>query len=223
MVLLRDILLGLWQNLLGLIGYFSKQTQEAGIAVDPLLIAAILLALTLWLGSGCWASSIASSRRHSAVLSFILGLAVPWVYPLVIVFAMDIKGARARQRQQRDAAARDAAKDDERRRVAELIGREPAEATPGMAAGAGAEPAVGDLGADEEPQVFDKAYFESIARDDQGNPAGPWRVVFGDNEVKVLRILEPLPEVVSVEIAGRDGAPAKFRIPYARITVCEPC
>ncbi len=219
MVLLRDILLGLWQSLLGLIGYFSEQTQAAGIAVDPLLIVAMVLALTLWLGSGCWASSIASSRRHSAALHFILGLAVPWVYPLVIVFAMDIKGARARQRQQRDAAARDAAKDDERRRVAEMVGREPA------AAAAGAEAAAGDLDADadDEPQVFDKAYFESIARDDQGNPAGPWRVVFGDNEVKVLRILEPLPEVVSVEIAGRAGAPAKFRIPYARITVCEPC
>lgn len=210
MVLLRDILLGLWQSLLGLIGYFSEQTQAAGITIDPLLIAALLVVLTLWLGSGCWASSIASSRRHSALLHFVLGLILPLAYPLVIVFVMDIKGARARERQQRDAEAVDAAKDDERRRVAEMVGREGVDGTAG-------------LEAEAEPQVFDKAYFESIARDDQGNPAGPWRVVFGDNEVTVLRILEPLPEVVSVEIAGRDGAPAKFRIPYARITACEPC
>lgn len=209
MVMLKDILISIWQGLLGLIDYFSKQTTAAGITVDWPLIVVLLVLLTLWLVSACWASSIASGRRHSPVLSFVLGLLAPYVYPIFILFAMDIKGAKERQQKQEAAKAKDAAVEDERRHVAELLGRE----------GGGAD---GEAEEEVKP-VFDTAYFERIARDEQGNPNGPWRVIFGGSEVKVLRILEPLPDVVSVEIETREGGRAKFRIPYARISECEPC
>lgn len=209
MVLLKDILVGLWQALLSLIQYFSARTQAAGIEVDPLLMVILLVGLTGWLFSGCWASSIASSRRHSALAHFVLGLCVPYAYPLFILFAMDIKGAKAREQKQQAAKAKEAAAAEERQRVAELVGRDVL-----------AEPETAEPAAEKR---FDAAYFERIARDEQGNPTGPWRITFGGNEVKVLRILEPLPDVVSVEIETREGGRAKFRIPYGRITECEPC
>jgi len=211
MVLIKDILLGLWQALLSLVHFFADRTSKAGIEIDVLIIALWLAAIAVWLLSACWASSIASSRRHSALLHFLAGLCVPIGYPLFILFAMDIKGAKARERKQQEAMAKGQEVEDEKRRVAEMVGQE-LTAMPD-------EPA--------EPQapepVFTTEYFTRIARDEQGNYAGPWRVVFGGTEVKVLRILEPLAEVVSVEIETRDGGKAKFRIPYARITVCEPC
>jgi hypothetical protein len=211
MVQVRDILMLIWQALLSLIQFFSERTAAAGIDVDWPLTVVILVLVTLWLFSACWASSIASSRRHSPVLSFVLGGVAPYVYPLVILFMMDIKGAHERRKKQEEAKAKEAAAVDERLRVADLLGRE----TPADGSEAGAE---------EAPElVFDAAYFERIARDEQGNPAGPWRVVFGGSEVKVARILEPLADVVSVEIETREGGRAKFRIPYARITECEPC
>ena len=208
MVFLKDILLSIWQALLALVEFFSQRTRAAGIEVDLLVIALMLAVLTLWLGSACWASSIASSRRHSPLVSFLLGLALPYGYPVFIMFAMDIAGAKQREQKQQATKAKEEEAQDERRRVAELVGRELLE-----------EPAAA---AEEQRRVFDAAYFGSIARDEQGNPTGPWRVVFGEQEVKVLQILEPLPDVVSVEIETRDGGRAKFRIPYARISVCEP-
>jgi hypothetical protein len=211
MVLIKDILFAIWQALLSLVQYFSERTAAAGITVEWPLIVVLLGGMTAWLVSGCWASSIASSRRHSPLLSFVLGLGVPYVYPVIILFAMDIRGAKERRKKQDEAKAKDAAAQDERRHVAELVGR---------------EMLVDDAETDEELTpacVFDAAYFERIARDEQGNQNGPWRVIFGGTEVKVLRIVEPLAEVVSVEIETRDGGQAKFRIPYARITECEPC
>jgi hypothetical protein len=211
MVLIKDILLGIWQALLSLIHFFSERTSAAGITMDWPLIVFLLVLVTLWVLSACWASSIASSRRHSALLSFVLGFCVPYAYPIVILFTMDIKGAKERQQKQEETKAKNAAAENERRHVAELVGRDVlADSSEG-----GDEPAA--------KRVFNAAYFEGIARDEQGNPTGPWRVVFGDNEVKVSRILEPLADVVSVEIETRDGGRAKFRIPYARITECEPC
>jgi hypothetical protein len=214
MVLIKDILLGLWQALLSLVQFFAERTAKAGIQIDPLIIALLLGVIALWLLSGCWASSIASSRRHSPVLHFFLGMCAPFGYPLFILFAMDIKGAKERERKHQAAKEKDQAVEDEKRRVAEMVGRELTE-TPDAPA-APPEPVVVE-------KVFNAEYFTGIARDEQGNFAGPWRVVFGGSEVKVLRILEPLPEVVSVEIETRDGGKAKFRIPYARITACEPC
>jgi hypothetical protein len=124
---------------------------------------------------------------------------------------MDIKGAKERREKQEAAKAKTAAAESERLHVAELVGREMLVDD-------------GEAGEEKTPErVFDAAYFERIARDEQGNPTGPWRVVFGGSEVRVSRILEPLADVVSVEIETREGGRAKFRIPYARITECEPC
>jgi hypothetical protein len=215
MVLIKDILLGLWQALLSLVQFFADATRKAGIELDPLIIGLLLAVIALWLFSGCWASSIASSRRHSPLLHFFLGLCAPFVYPLLILFAMDIRGARERGRKQEAAKAKDQQVEEEKRRVAEMVGRELTEMPDGQPGQAEPEAPA--------PEVFNAEYFTRIARDEQGNFTGPWRVVFGSNEVRVLRILEPLAEVVSVEIEARDGAKAKFRIPYARITVCEPC
>lgn len=211
MVLIKDILWQIWQALLSLVQFFSERTTAAGITVDWPLTAVLLVLVTVWLLSACWASSIASGRRHSPLLSFVLGLAVPYVYPLFILFVMDVKGAKERRLKQEAARAKDAAAADERRHVAGLLGREAQSDDP-------------EAGEEQAPErVFDAAYFERIARDEQGNPTGPWRVVFGGSEVKVSRILEPLADVVSVEIETREGGRAKFRIPYARITECEPC
>ncbi len=215
MVLIKDILLDLWASFVELVQFFAGNTAKAGITVDLPVLLFLMALIALWLLSGCWAASIASSRRHSAVLSFLAGMGVPFVYPLVILFVMDVKGARERERRLREAMAQEEAVEEEKRHLAELVGAPAPEA--GAAADGQAAPGA------PPPQVFNAEYFTRIARDEQGNYTGPWRVIFGGNEVKVLRILEPLEEVVSVEIEARDGRTAKFRIPYARITVCEPC
>lgn len=204
MVILRDILILIWEGFMGVVRFFAERTTEAGVEVDPLILIGLVVILTIWLGSGMWASSIAASRRHSGKLHMAGGLLIPYLYPLIIMFALDIKGTKERERQKVADEEKRQAEEEEKKRIAEMMGRAEAEA-------------------EEQEQSFTPEYFDSIARDEEGNPTGPWRIVFGDTEVKALRIIEPLPEALSVEIEGRDGEPQKFRIPYSRITECEPC
>ena len=147
MVVIRDILQSLLQAFLSLIAFFAESTAAAGIRADPFLLAAILIVLTVWYGSGAWAASIAGSRRHSGLLHFILGAMLPVVYPVVILFAMDVKGARERAEELRLAEEKTKAEEEEKRRIAEMLGRQAAP-EPGTEATA--------------EVVFDAAYFERI-------------------------------------------------------------
>jgi len=83
-----------WQKIVDITLWFAKETEKAELDADPGVAMVIALALTFLLGSACWAASIAQARRHPIWLHFTLGLLLPWVYPLVILFAMNIKGEK---------------------------------------------------------------------------------------------------------------------------------
>ena len=151
------------------------------------------------LGSACWAASIASARRHNAFISFILGLVLPWIYPLVILLAMGIPGQwdLAKQKRDKEKAEREA-----------VI----------------AEAEANDVKQDEDGNITYEptpAYFNKIARTPDGEPAGPWKAVVNGNPVIVVHILEALPEALSVEFKDNKGEIMKMRIPYVRINSWE--
>ena len=73
---------------------FYKATGKADFDCDFQVTVFLAFLVLFLLGSACWVASIAASRRHNAVVHFILGLLFPWVYPIIILFAMDIKGAK---------------------------------------------------------------------------------------------------------------------------------
>ena len=95
--------------------FFVEKTTAAGIDPNWEIVFVLCVLLTLWLGSGCWAGSIAEARRHSDKVHFLLGLLVPWAYPLTILFAMDVKGAKDRAAEA--AQAKQAAEEDDRLRL----------------------------------------------------------------------------------------------------------
>ena len=152
------------------------------------------------LASACWAASIAAARRHNAFLSFLLGLLFPWVYPLVILFTMNIPGKWDIAQQKRE---------EKKAEVEALI--EEAEKN--------------DLQPDENgviPYEPTPAYFNKIARNADGTPAGPWQVSFNGNLIVVTTIVEVLPEAVSVEFHQPDKKDVlKMRIPYIKIESWE--
>ena len=152
------------------------------------------------LASACWATSIASARRHNAFVSFLLGLLIPWIYPLVILFTMNIPGKWDLAKQKREK---------EQAEVNALV--EEAEKN--------------DLQPDENgviPYEPTPAYFNKIARKPNGEPAGPWKVSFNGNLITVTSIIEAFPEAVSVEFRQSKGDIMKMRIPYSRIESWEP-
>jgi hypothetical protein len=205
MVLLRDILISLWGSFVSLVAFFAEKTTEAGIDVDPLLIAILVVFLSVWLASGCWAGSIAGARRHPIRTNFALGILVPFFYPLFCLFFMDIKGAKERARSQK--AEEEAAEAE--RQMREKAGQmETDEArVAGMRRG--------------EPQM-DAAYFKKIMLDDDGNPTGPWAIRFGETTVQARRICEVLQNAVVVEVGSGDGGEQRIRVPYAKISSCTP-
>ena len=57
--------------------------------VDNQIAVAICVAVvTVWIWSGCFASSVAETRMHGPLMHFIAGLAIPIVYPLVILIVL---------------------------------------------------------------------------------------------------------------------------------------
>ena len=181
---------------------FYKATGKAEFDCDwdvTLLLALIVLFL---LGSACWAASIAACRRHNAFIHFILGLILPWIYPVFILFALDIKGAKAlKMALEKQKAEADAAEAERQKNIQLNSGTDATEDVP--------------------ESEWSQQRFEKMARNPDGSFAGPWNVTYGGRQVRVLHILEAFPEMVSVEFDDGKGNTLKIRIPYAKIESWE--
>ncbi len=191
------------------IAEFIVKLAQAGLKIlgaeqvefNPAYGSLMLLVFTVMLGSGCWAASIALSRRHSGWLHFLLGFFLPVLYPVVILFAMNLKGESKRRKH---LAAKNRQKEEqeiERQKMFELQGIGPSEPEQ----------------AEVEEKVWNQRYFERLAITDTGTPAGPWNVVVAGHAFVVLQILEAQESVVLVETGGREGGTQKLRIPYSKI------
>lgn len=199
------ILQAIVRSLVGIVAFFVDKTIGAGIEADAAVVVFLLFVLTIWLWSACWAGSISRMRRHSPALHFAIGLLLPLVYPLVILFAMDVRGARGREKRIRDEE--EVAADDDRIR---------------KAVAASGTKGVPEEVEEELKQVFDYDFFKRISFDEDGNPTGPWLIKYGGNEVIAPTIADALPHAVVVEIhQGEEGRLQRIRVPYAKITACE--
>jgi len=200
MIWIRDTLYMFWTALCSIVSFFAEKTAESGIEVNPLILVAITLLLSVWLVSGTWAASVAGSRQRSVVFHFFCGMLFPFVYPFVATFALDVRGAG-----QRAKALREEQETEAEAEAARLMDRQQAEA----------------LDREDAPDQFDRDYFKRIARDADGMPTGPWLVSFNEQEVKVLKIVDVLDEVVAFEIDGDDGKTQRIRVRYSLIESCR--
>lgn len=162
----------------------------------------IMVVLTIMLASGAWGASIAMMRRHSAPKFFLYGFFTFFIGPAHLLYSLSIKG----EQEQKEMFARDA----EMKR-AEQAERAAKEAMQAKERGKEA-PAVSSEGI-----TFDQDYFNSIQRNEDGTPAGPWRVAYNGIEITVTEIVEVLPECVQVRMINLEGNPMVGRIPYSRI------
>lgn len=193
--------MGLFSRLFGYIWDFfagaALNTLDAGLQTNPVTLLLLIGGITIWLGAACWAASIAEARLYSPKLHFFAGLFLPILYPIILLFAMDVK-------YQKTAAGTDSGTAAAPEQAPEEDGDAPEE--------------------DEEENVpeFDQDYFKEISRDENGNFVGPWRITFGDNEAVAQKIVDPLPHVVVIETvpSGSKGKPQRLRIPYGKIEAC---
>jgi len=139
-------------------------------------------------------------------LHALIGLVVPFVYPAVIMFTLDLKGAKEREQAKVEQEAAAKAEQAERDRLAQVIGR-----TPG-GEGEGAEAAA---------VSYDRDYFKKIARNESGQPTGPWMISYNNQSVCALHIVDCLDEVLVIEIEIPSGDRQRIRIRYTLIEGCE--
>ena len=209
---------------------FYKATGKADVDCDFGVTLILAILVLFFLGSACWSASIAACRRHNAFIHFIIGLALPWIYPIFILFAMDIKGAKAMKKalalhdadDEQALGARISALADElpvlRARAAKCEELEAAEAERQKAIQINS----GENAAEETPESeWNQNRFEKMSRNADGSLAGPWNVVYGGRQVKVIHIIEAFPEMVSVEFDDGKGNTLKIRIPYSKIESWE--
>ena len=187
-----------WQFVCKLVlGYVDESAKATDVEYDIGAAVLVAVAIVVLLGSACWAASIAKCRRYNPVPHFILGIFIPWLYPLIILFALDIKGVKEmRARAEEERLAREAEEAERQKNIA-LNRKEEVEEVKGLG--------------------WSQGYFEKISRKADGSDGGPWLVTYGGNTIRVLRIVEALPEVVNVEFEGEKGATMRIRIPYAKI------
>lgn len=202
-----------------LVGPLVERASEAGAGAEPLVLVWILAGITVWLGSACWASSIAESRLHSPTLHFLIGLFLPLAYPPILLFTMDVKTAKSKAK-----ADDDFGPPPEQANVGAFGGDAVAESEDDRPTSGSVE-AVGlaDEAGEPEPEtpVYDQEYFRLNSRDETGEFVGPWQIRFGESMVVAERILEALPHVIVIEAVTRPGSPPqRMRIPYPKIESC---
>lgn len=196
-----EIMHNCWNSICKVVlGYVNESSKATDVEYDLGAAFLIAIGILVLLGSACWAASIAKCRRYNPIPHFILGIVLPWIYPLVILFALDIKGVKEmRAKAEQERQAMEAAEAERQKNISLNMGvKAPEEEV-------------------EEETGWNQAFFEKIARAEDGSSAGPWLATYGGNTIRVLSIIEALPEVVNVEFEGEKGAPMKIRIPYAKI------
>ena len=208
MAALIDILKAIGLKLCEIFMLYAKETQEADLSYDPNTQFWIIFWILFVFGSACWATSIAAMRRHPPFIHFILGLVIPWAYPLYILFKMDIHGEKERRQAEQEKIAQQQEEEAEKQRIQEELNARKA------------------LSGNEEETTktdtrWNKQYFSSIGRDAEGRNAGPWKATVSGTEIIILEILEAEDDLVYVVFKGYNDEPSKMRIPYSKIESWE--
>lgn len=184
------------KKILELAGAEAKELESSGVRFDLGSHLELLVVLTLLFASGCWAAAIARSRGRSAALHFIFGCAIPALYPLFILLALDLPASERPQTEKKPAAA---------------AAEPPAEPAPVSAVQAA------PVAEEGSAPVLNVSYFSRIARRPDGGFGGPWLATLGGTEFEVLRILECQNEFMQVEVRTGSGAAQRMRLAYARL------
>lgn len=178
-------------------------TEDFRIGETSLSSSIILIViLTIMFFSGAWGASIAQTRRHPRLPFFFIGFFTFFIGPVYLLYNMDIKGEKERLEKLAEEAAIKKAEAEERKRREQMGKSEKGEQPP----------AVSETGI-----TWDQNYFNSIQRKADGTPDGPWEVTYNGVHVKVLEILEVLPNLVAVRLINQEGNELRGRIPFAKI------
>ncbi len=171
-----------------------------------LILISVITVMCVWLWSGFYSASIAEMRNRNMFIHFILGLALPVAYPLIMLFSMPVYVQTGKKVEKKEKYVR-------------AEGAPPVETV--MPVLGNAPPVMIDTQMMDNPDAaYDHGYFKQIALDAAGNHRGPFTISVKGENMKVDKILECHPDFVMVGFTSSDGHAQKMRIPYKYIQGC---
>jgi hypothetical protein len=224
---------------------FLMVAVYAQVAPDWRFILRIFVLAVFLFGSAFLAATIAESRRHKMKFHFLLGLVLPYIYPLVIALRMktidevleieeefdpladlsssmsarfrEIQGEQKAKHDERVKRVEPHQKEQEAVEKAAAQIQEQAEAVePEKVEAAEPEEVV-----EETPSVFTQRYFQSVAVDSSGAKAGPFSLVAKNGtQFRVSQIKTIQSDMASFEIEVK-GKLKNIRIRYDNIESFE--
>jgi len=215
-------LLDAWETVVD----FAMMAFYARIVPDWHFILQAFLIAAFFLGSAFLAAMIAESRRHKMKFHFMLGLLIPYIYPLVMALRIktaqekvdideafdplsglsntmsaNLKDIQGKQKKKRDKRVKRIVPENQEDEAAEAV--EAVEAV------------------EEEKPAFSQRYFQEVAVDSSGAKAGPFNlVVLNDSQFKVCQIKNIQADMASFEV-DVNGKIKNIRIKYDNIKTFE--
>jgi hypothetical protein len=230
--ILKD-LLDAWETLVD----FAMMAVYARVVPDWHFILQVFLIAAFCFGSAFLTATIAESRRHKIKLHFLLGLLIPYIYPLVIALRMktvqekidieeevDPLGGLSNTMSEKLKGIQEKQQKDRNKRLKRVTPEKPEEETGEVAEVEQAEQIVPEEGrseveeAVEEESGFTQRYFQEIAVDSSGAKAGPFNlVVMNGSLFKVCQIKNIQADMASFEVDVK-GKIKNIRIKYDNIS-----
>jgi hypothetical protein len=222
---------------------FAMMAVYARVVPDWHFILQAFLIAAFFFGSAFLAATIAESRRHKIKFHFLLGLLMPYIYPVVMAFCIktaqekvdieeefdplsglstsmsaNLKNIQEKQKKKHDKRVKriiPEKPEDEAVEAVEAVEEETPEEVEEVAIEE-AEEIV-----EEEKPAFSQRYFQEVAVDSSGAKAGPFNlVVLNDSQFKVCQIKNIQADMASFEV-DVNGKIKNIRIKYDNIKTFE--
>ncbi len=202
-------LIGLiWDSLFGFFiqthHYFVTWFQNAadnGFVISKGSLIGVIVWSVIFCGSAMAAMTIAEIKFRNRIGHGALGFVCPIIYPAILFFVIP-------------SAVRKEVDDDAFTK--ELLG----DAVPDSDLKAFSKAGKDDPELLPESDALDQQYFTRTAKDEMGNPRGPFILELDDDQILEIEcIVEALPPAVAVQI-GNGEKVRTIRLPYAKIKKC---
>ncbi len=207
LLIIKDIFLGIFTTVFGIVRNCYSSTMDSGLEPDWTYAVFRAIILAIILGSPFASASIAEARGKNRLVHFVLGLFAPWIYPAVIFFTLP------------------------RASAIEEAGNPTVEEAPERLDGKNAVPEshlkkirdTDEISAVQQDEEMSQAYFARISTDGTGAPLGPYNLVLSDGRtIEISQIINPMQDIVVVEITEGENKKRTVRFPYSKIKSCLP-
>ncbi len=210
-------------------GDYAMALFYGRIIPDWHFVLQVCLIAVVFLGSAFLAATIAENRNHKMKLHFLLGLLVPYLYPVVLVFYLKTVQAAAEAEDEIDplsdlsSAMTERLKDikktqaEERSKKVKRVQSGIEEENNKTNEVKQDEQVETEDVVQEELSVFTRRYFQDLAVDSSGAKAGPFKLVaLNGSEFNVSRIKNIQKDMASFEVDVH-GRTKNIRIRYNNI------